>query len=395
MEEKKHKLKILWNSNALWASSGYSNQTRQIVPLIHDEGYEIACSNFYGQEGGIFILDGIPQFPKIGDPWGGDAMVEHSRRWGADVVISLQDIWTVDINAYKALAANKVRLIPYCPIDHDPVPPAIFERLKHAYRIISFCEYGHRKLEEKGMHSTCIPHMVNTDHFKKSDRSLRDKYNIPQDMFLFGMVAANKDNPPRKAFDYVLNAFKIFLQNHPNKKIGIYFHSMPRQQNGFPIDEYASTIGIPKTSIFFPEAYDILYGTPQEKMYQVYNMFDVLLMPSLNEGFGIPAIEAQACEVPVITHDTTSMTELVIPGKTGWLVKSLEKRYTQLSSFISVPDFMDIREKMEIVYTSDLAQIGKDAREFMLQKYSHKVVWENGWKPFLQVLEREIFDLKI
>ncbi|MTJ23041.1 glycosyltransferase family 4 protein [Dolichospermum sp. UHCC 0352] len=44
---------------------------------------------------------------------------------------------------------------------------------------------------------------------------------------------------------------------------------------------------------------------------QVYNAADVLLAPSLYEGFGLTILEAMACGLPVITSNVSSMPEVV------------------------------------------------------------------------------------
>lgn len=49
-----------------------------------------------------------------------------------------------------------------------------------------------------------------------------------------------------------------------------------------------------------------------------------LLFPSLYEGFGFPALEAQACGIPVLTSTTSSMPEVV--GNSAILVDPLDKQ---------------------------------------------------------------------
>lgn len=46
---------------------------------------------------------------------------------------------------------------------------------------------------------------------------------------------------------------------------------------------------------------------------------DALLLPSRSEGFGLVAIEAMSCGLPVIAGDGTSLTELIVDGRTGIL----------------------------------------------------------------------------
>lgn len=48
--------------------------------------------------------------------------------------------------------------------------------------------------------------------------------------------------------------------------------------------------------------------------------FDMLLMPSLWEGFGLVALEAMAQRVPVVASGVSSLPEIVMPGETGLLV---------------------------------------------------------------------------
>jgi glycosyltransferase involved in cell wall biosynthesis len=52
----------------------------------------------------------------------------------------------------------------------------------------------------------------------------------------------------------------------------------------------------------------------------VMQAIDILLLPSLWEGFGIVLIEAMAAGKPAISTNTSSMPEIIADGQTGYLV---------------------------------------------------------------------------
>jgi glycosyltransferase involved in cell wall biosynthesis len=58
---------------------------------------------------------------------------------------------------------------------------------------------------------------------------------------------------------------------------------------------------------------------PYEAMPQLYNKCDILLFPTVREGFGLAAAEAMACGLPVVTTDCSSLPELVDDSKGGFL----------------------------------------------------------------------------
>ncbi len=65
---------------------------------------------------------------------------------------------------------------------------------------------------------------------------------------------------------------------------------------------------------------DVLFldYVPEEHLPALYNLSDLLVFPSLYEGFGLPPLEAMACGTPVITSDGSSLPEVV--GEAGLMV---------------------------------------------------------------------------
>jgi glycosyltransferase involved in cell wall biosynthesis len=49
---------------------------------------------------------------------------------------------------------------------------------------------------------------------------------------------------------------------------------------------------------------------PEDDMRALLSGATVFAYPSLYEGFGLPILEAMACDVPVVTSDTSSMPEV-------------------------------------------------------------------------------------
>jgi N-acetyl-alpha-D-glucosaminyl L-malate synthase BshA len=57
----------------------------------------------------------------------------------------------------------------------------------------------------------------------------------------------------------------------------------------------------------------------QDAVEEVLSVADLFLMPSEKESFGLAALEAMACEVPVISSNTGGIPELNVQGVTGFM----------------------------------------------------------------------------
>lgn len=78
------------------------------------------------------------------------------------------------------------------------------------------------------------------------------------------------------------------------------------------VAQYAAAAGIRRDVVFAG-------SLGEEALISLYNAADVLVLPSLYEGFGLPPLEAMACGTPVICANRTSLPEVV--GNAGILVE--------------------------------------------------------------------------
>jgi N-acetyl-alpha-D-glucosaminyl L-malate synthase BshA len=64
---------------------------------------------------------------------------------------------------------------------------------------------------------------------------------------------------------------------------------------------------------------DVTFAGEQQDLVPWLSMADVFLLPSSQESFGLAALEAMACEVPVVASRVGGLPEVIADGETGFL----------------------------------------------------------------------------
>ena len=371
-------------SNSPWSCTGYGNQTRMFVPRLKALGHEMAIHAFYGLQGGILNWDGVPVYPVGYHPYGQDIMAAHAGHFGADIAITLIDAWVME----PRMHGPRLRWVPWYPVDQDPIPPPVAEKVRQAYQPIVYSKYGEAKSRDAGIDCRYVPHGVETKTFHPMDRQeARESVPLPDDRFVVGMVAANKGIPSRKSFPQCFEAFAQFHKAHADAML--YVHTVVGTENGgINLIELAEYFGL-KGSVFFCDQYRNMIGLPEPHMAALYNSFDVLLSPSMGEGFGIPILEAQACGTPVITGEWTSMPELTF---SGWMVPRSEAEpcWSGIGSFYFTPRIEAIRILLEEAYARSGDPSVKEAARRGALEYDADRVTEKHWLPVLEEIEGRI-----
>jgi N-acetyl-alpha-D-glucosaminyl L-malate synthase BshA len=68
-----------------------------------------------------------------------------------------------------------------------------------------------------------------------------------------------------------------------------------------------------------PAADNIRFLGKQDAVEEILSVSDLFILPSETESFGLAALEAMACQVPVISTNTGGIPEVNLPGVTGFM----------------------------------------------------------------------------
>lgn len=383
-------MKISWLSNAPWANTGYGNQTRLFTPRLQAKGHNLAITAFYGLEAAVLHWNGIPVYPRGYQPYGQDIAGANAAHFKADVMISLMDAWVCEPQNYP----KHIPWLAWFPVDSEPLPPPVAEKVKEASARIVFSHFGERMLDDAGLDYHYVPHGVDTNIYHPLDMTAaRTTLGWAQDRFIVGMVAANKGNPPRKAWNAQLRAFAEFSKRHPDAMLYLHTNKSDHgEMGGVNLPEYIEFLGMEiGKQVMFCDQYGLLVGLPDEYMATAYSAMDVHMLVSMGEGFGIPILEAQACGTPVIVGDWTSMSELCF---SGWKVSKddADGWWTPLAAYQYQPRVGAIVDALEAAYRMKGNQdYRKRARKGALPYDADKVT-DKYWLPVLNRIAEGLND---
>lgn len=199
------------------------------------------------------------------------------------------------------------------------------------------------KISVVGIGGTTGVELKACDSFDATEtrRTLRKKYGIPEDGFLYGYVGrVNAD----KGINELITAF-CELQKKYND---IYLALVGMIDDTNPIAPENMKIAQENDHIF------LTGNVPPSEVYPHMAMFDVLTHATYREGFGKVLQEAMGVRLPIITTNVPGPSEVVEAGVSGLLV--------------NVRDAKDLAEKMALVHDdkelcTSLAKAGRARAE--------------------------------
>ena len=366
--------RIFWYSNHPGVPTGYGTQTAQVLRRLKRRGHDPVVHANFNQQMGEGKWNGIRVLPQGYETWSNDIILAH---YGAvakesDVplrMVTLCDVWVLNNPRFTELDI----IWSWTPVDHMNVPPQVLAWSKRPNVLpIAMSKHGKAAFDRADVQSVYIPHALEK-HWKPTPME-EDPF---PGRFVVSAINANKGVlPNRKAWGENLLAFAMFAQKHDDALL--YVHSDLKSPIGIDLVALIKACGIPESQVVFADQYDLRLGVEDGRMAQIMTRTDVLLAATMGEGFGLTALEAQACGTRTVVSNFSAQPELV---GDGFLVDVQPSWNPAQAQWFATPLVPSIVEGLEWAYQQGGGHSEK-AVEFA-KDYAADKVFDERWVPLL------------
>jgi glycosyltransferase involved in cell wall biosynthesis len=394
-------VKILLHSNGPTALTGYGIQVAQLAPRLRDAGHDVAISAYYGQQNGFGDFDGIRVYPGGHDAYSNDVLHQHALHHFDGDPLGGWILPIMDVFGMTSPLLRDFNIAAWTPVDHHPVPDAVVEFFRRTNAVpIAMSQWGQKMLQGVGLDAmyaplTLEPVFAPTPTITHAGQAVsgRQVMGVPDEAFVVMMNGMNKGWAiPRKSYPRAFLAFGDFAKRHPEAVLYVHAHNL-RGMDGDDLIALAHKSGIPEHQIRFVDQYAHQLGIPAEMLAALYTAADVLLAPSMGEGFCVPLVEAQACGTPVIVTDFSAQPELL---GAGWKVGGEPWWDTSQLAWMVAPHVAGIVDALDKAHeakaSGEIAEMAEAAQEKAAQ-YNADRVFETCWLPILAELEGSPIEL--
>lgn len=138
--------------------------------------------------------------------------------------------------------------------------------------------------------------------------ALRQKLGLPATVPLIGLVG---QIVPRKRPEDFLKAAAIVQQTIPDSFFLVVGSDIDASEYGRTLRNLSEQLGLADRIVWLEFC---------DRVYEIFEIIDLLVLPSKDEPFGRVAIEAMAARKPVVATNVGGLPEIIVDGETGFLV---------------------------------------------------------------------------
>lgn len=193
-----------------------------------------------------------------------------------------------------------------------------------------------------------IPYGIDNDLYDPAQHNkaeCRQKFNLPAESLIFGLIGRIE---PTKGQDLAVRSF--IRSNIPNSKL-VICGNIAYQDYFDDLFKFIIDAGRSEDLVYIPFTNDVA---------ALMNCFDVFLLPSQSEAFGLVVAEAMSSGLPVIATKHGGVPEIIQDQENGFLFHfPHENDLTEI--MLKVADDENLRTK-----------IGKRARKTISEKFDYE-----------------------
>ena len=224
---------------------------------------------------------------------------------------------------------------------------------RRLHNIITVSENSKRDIAQafqvKENNISVIPNGIDVEFYKPDPTVQRDQWHL---------ISTASADQPLKGTQYLIPAFAELRKEHPQLRLTFIGHPKPNGVTAQLIDKFQL-----KDHITFAR------GITNKELVALYNRATVAVVPSEYEGFGLPAAEAMACGIPVVSSDGGALPEVV--GTAGLVVpaKNVEKLTFAIHRLLTNPDKCHTLSKLgreRILSCFNQENIGQQLEQYYL-----------------------------
>lgn len=203
-----------------------------------------------------------------------------------------------------------------------------------------------------------IPNVIDTEFWKPVDKNFsRKELNLPQNELILAFGTYNANLEHHKGLDLLVDALKK-IKNENLIKFHLIVFGQKNSQKKIFLDIPTHYMGI----------------LDDNKLRKLYSAVDAIVVPSRIESFGQTACEANACETPVISFDTSGLKDIIQHQITGYLAKKFDTK--------------DLSEGIKwVLGNSKIKKLGFNARKHIMNNFNNDLVAKKYFKTYEEVLK--------
>lgn len=176
---------------------------------------------------------------------------------------------------------------------------------------------------------------------------------------------------PLKGIDVLLYAIKIIIQKYPNLNVCLWIVGAKNIEDRKKWSRELKRLKEIKRVLEITPQVMFVGKKSKEELPFYYNSAEVVIMPSQYESFGIAALEAMACGVPVITTDVAGISGL------------LDKEHSSLLTSANNPIMLS--KKIKHLLTNDAE---REKVSQLLLRQVQNLSWQAQAEKFIQILTK-------